>query len=201
MNRNDIRLFYAVIRNIRSKSMNRAMKGYTLKEKFDPISINYAKLFAEATADNNRDAYLEKGLAPPLLLAGLIMPMLKKILMHKDLNMNILRLVHAGQDIAWHKEIHIGDRIEAALSIEAISDVAAGELLSISLKANTDNSPALEGMVNIIVRGAKKQRKNTPKEEKENTRELFRLSIPTQDGQQLKYAEVTQDNNFIHLHR
>lgn len=203
MNLNDIKLFLVVLKNIRSKNMNRSMIGYTIEEKLDPVTIEDIILFAEATVDKNAIRYKETGIAPPFFLSKLIIPSLWKILTHKDLKMNFIKLVHSQQDVTWHKEIRVGDQLTAKLSIIDISDIPAGELLTISAKVNMKKSTIIEGTINIIVRGSKSKTEKRNKIEKKlvkgiEYKEILRIKIPTADGQQLKYAKISGDNNFIH---
>ena len=80
MNRSDIKLFYSVMKNIRSKQMNREMIGYSVVENLSSITLPDIILFAEATYDKNIVCYKETGSVPPFFITRLIMPSLKKIL-------------------------------------------------------------------------------------------------------------------------
>jgi len=193
----NIKLLFIIIKNIRSKQMNRTMIGHSINENLKPVTIKDIMHFAEATNDKNSEYYKKTGMAPPYFLSKLIMPPLKKILMHKDLRLNFLRLVHSGQDITWHREIHTADQLTAELIIIDINDIAAGELLAISVNVKADNSNVVEGIINITIRGRKKNTNKKPLKEKKK-KEKLRVIIATKDGQQVKYAKISGDNNFIH---
>ena len=195
---NNIKLLIALVRNIRSKAMNRKMIGYSVRKICPPVTSGEAVSFAEATLDNNIAFYKRTGIAPPFFVSKLIMPVMKKIMMHKDLKMNLLRLVHSSQEITWYSHLKTGDRLTLELRISDISDSAKGELISISVTGTKENIKVLEGTVNIMIRGTRQRKAEQKKEKPDNKSELFRLSLPTRDGQQKKYARITGDNNFIH---
>ncbi len=197
MNTDDIKLFYTLIRNIRSKRMNRKMIGYSIRENLLPVSMEDIEQFADATNDENIAGYRENKFAPPFFLSRLIIPLIKKILTHRDLKLNVMRLVHSRQDITWRRQIHAGDSLTAELTIADIGEIPAGELLSISIMARAGNLKIVEGMINILIRSSGKNKKKINKE-RENHKEIFRVTVRTQDGQHLKYARASGDNNFIH---
>jgi len=193
----DVKLFFFVIKNVRSEKMNRAMIGYSIKEHLGKVTFKDILLFAEATGDKNTEYYKKTEIAPPFFLSKLIMPPIKKLLMHKDLKLNFLRLVHSGQEITWHSEIRVGDKLTNELTITDIKDISSGELLTISANIERNNEKIIEGIINIIIKGRKGKKEKSPDMDNKK-KEKLRLVITTKDGQQIKYANISGDNNFIH---
>lgn len=198
MNLNDIKLLFVLIKNMCSREMNRKMIGYSVREECRPISVKDIKLFADATLDNNITAYIRNGYVPPFFITRQLIPVLKKIMMHRDLKMNFLGLMHSRQEVIWHNQIKIGDKVIVEMRIADISEIAKGELISISVTGTVSNLKVLEGIINIIIKGKRKKDGKKENANSEKSKELFRMTFPTEKGQEIRYARASGDNNFIH---
>jgi acyl dehydratase len=192
----DFKIFKTLIRNVNSYEMNRDLVGYSFEEITETIKRDQAIEFAEATKDNN-PIYHEGDLAPPFFVNKLIFPMLKTVMCHSDLRMNLLRMVHAEQEMVWHNPIKVGSRLQVKMEIKEIYDTPVGEMIKINARGYDDVNPVIEGIIGLIVRNKTKPGKKKATDKVE-AKEKFRIHIQTEDGQQLKYAKISGDNNSIH---
>jgi len=193
-------LFGAMLKNINSKSLNREKIGYTIKHEFGPITIEDFMDYIEATKDNASKYSGENIPAPPFFMSKLLYPMFREILVLKGLNLNLLKMVHGQQDIIWHRPIKTGDSLSMEMSVRDIVETPGGELLNVRTRGFTDGEVMQEAVTSFIIRGTgsmiKKDKKN--KQKPKELKEAFRADIKTDEGQQLKYADVSGDTNFMH---
>jgi len=192
----DWKILRTVILNLNSYEMNRDLVGYSFEEVTRLIKPEEAIEFAQATKDNN-PIYHQGHLAPPFFVNKLLYPLLKKLMCHNDLRMNLIRMVHAEQEMIWHKPIAVGKRLTAKMEITEIADTPIGEMIKITTRGYDDANPVIEGIIGLIVRNKTRPiKKNTIG--KVAQKETFRLQIQIDDGQQLRYAKISGDNNSIH---
>ena len=193
----DWKLFKSLIKNINSYKMNRNMIGYSFEEIIKPISHQDIELFSNATKDNN-PAYFSKYYAPPFLLYKLTFPLIKKLLIHEGLNINLLKGVFADQKIIWHNPLKVDDQLKIKIEINNIIETPVGEKIKISGRGFNKNVLVVESQTGFIVRKKlKNPRKNI--EQTKDLKEKFRIEMQTEKGQELKFAEVSGDFNFIHI--
>jgi acyl dehydratase len=93
--------------------------------------------------------------------------------------------------------------ITVDMSIDDISDSPAGEIIVFKTVVSVDGKPVGVSNTYFIIRSRKKKSgvKSEKKDPDINGREIFRSSFRTAVDQQLKYAEVSGDRNFIHTNR
>lgn len=201
---NNLEIFKAMARNINSPGLNRIMIGYTIKEEFGPSSVNEIKEYAEASGDDYNKYISEDSPAPPFFFSRKLYPMFKDIITHKDLKMDILRMVHGMQGLKIKGFAGKNDPLSVEMTIADIIDTPAGEMLLIATKGFLHSKPLLEAETGFIVRRKKKKQTIDEKEEidkveidSENAQEI-RIQIKTFKGQQKKYAKVSRDTNPIH---
>lgn len=199
----DISLITALVRNIRSDSINRDMIGHRITKHLGPITHQDIYSYVEATLDNPLRYRDEKCIAPPFYLSRLVYPMFRYFLIHRDLHLNLLRLVHGQQTIEWLGQFHEGDMISVEMSIDDITDSSAGEVIVFKTVVSVEQKPVGVSHTYFIVRG--KRRKGavdeSVKDKSGSEREIFRSTFRTVENQQMKYAEVSGDGNFIHTSR
>ena len=196
----DWNILYTMIKNSGSYQMNHDMKGLICKESFKPVRHEESIAFAGATKDRNLPFYQKEGVIPPFYLSKLIFPMIKKILCHKDLRVNLMRVVLAQEEIIWYDTVKIGERLDISTTISNIYETDSGEMIEIRLQIFISTRLVIEGTIGFIIRSKKKVAKKKDREEAPGN-ELFQLEIQTDKDQQLKFAEVSGDHNFIHTNR
>ena len=193
----DWKLFKSLIKNINSYKMNRSMIGYSFEKNIKPISHQDIKLFSIATNDNN-PAYFSEYDAPPFLLYKLTFPLIKKLLIHEKLNINLLKGVFADQKIIWHTPLKTGDQLKIKIEINNIIETPVGEKIEITGQGFNKDVLVVESQTGFIVRKKLKNRQKNIKQIK-NLKEQFRIEMQTEKGQELKFAHASGDYNFIHI--
>ncbi len=192
------KLFFAMLRSRKAMGLNKDMVGFAIEDTVGPVTREDAMAYAQATNDENPVYAKNEALIPPLFLAKLVHPLLMQLMINRDLNMNILRMVHGQQSFRWVEPIEVGDTIEAKLLIEDLKETSAGELLELRFTASKGDKLCGEAKVGLMVRGKSSGAKKAKKEEPVKPEPVFTIEIPTTDDQALRYAEASGDKNFIH---
>jgi acyl dehydratase len=192
-----LRLFLSMMRNARSREMNRAMIGHTIELKFPPVTREAIAEFARATLDDNPAYGSAKTPAPPFFIGKLIIPLVKDIWTHPSLRLNLLKMVQISQSVTWLGQIRQGDEASVQGRIEDICSTPLGEIIEISGTALVEGTVVVRGKVGLLVKSGKNAGTFKLPEEDPGP-EVFRLSVATAEGQQLLYARASGDNNFIH---
>ncbi len=197
MHLKNIPLFFAMIRNIRTESINRAMIGHSISRRIGPITHTDIHSYVEATLDNPVRYRDENCPVPPFYLSRLLYPMFRYFLVNRELKLNLLKLVHGQQTIEWKGQLHEGDMIDVVMSVHDISDSPAGEMIDLRTVATVDGREIAVADTFFIIRG----KGNTRIKKRTETvygSEIFRRKIRTIKEQPLQYARVSGDTNFIH---
>jgi hypothetical protein len=192
----DIKTVVTIIKNFHSYHLNRDLVGFHEEVLLDPVRNEEVLAFAEATKDKN-PLYKELGLVPPFFFAKSAFPLIKKILSHNDLGMNMLRVVLAEQEIIWYEPLTIGNQYKLTISINDIHDTTAGQMIELGLKVRYNDRLMIESIIGFIVRAKRKAAKRK-KTERIVKKEIFRFSLQTEQGQELEFAKITGDHHFIH---
>lgn len=197
MNSTDFKLIATAIKNMGSVALNKKMIGFKFKETLKPARHEEILSFTRATKDEN-PLYLNKdAIAPPFFIFKLFLPQMKKILCLKELKINILRMVHSSQEIIWHRSIRVGEKLNLEVTIQNMYETPAGELMEISGNIYSGNELSVEGVAGILIRN-KKKKSNKRMSETDTPKIKFQIEIPTDEGQQYRYAKASGDHNFIH---
>jgi acyl dehydratase len=194
---NKWQLFSSVIRHFGSGGLNRDMIGFVIKQDAAPVRTKDIIAYAAATNDNNPLYSESRPVAPPFFLSKLIFPAIQHICIHKELKMNLLRMVHAEQELSWHGPVYAGDQLNASIRILDIYDTPAGEMIQISAQAYRSHELVAESIAGLMIRSRKKRGKKIPRKS-EPLREMHRIEIQTEEDQALRYAAASGDHNFIH---
>ncbi len=196
----DIPFIISLIRNSRRTSISRKMLGHSIKRRIGPVTSNDILLYAEATLDST-ERYRHAGCnAPSFYLSSLLYPMFRYFLINRELGLNLLRLVHGQQRVEWSGPIREGDMLDIEMSLHDISDSPAGEMITLRTVVSSQGKKIAVSDSVFIIRGGSTGRGKTGHGLIYGN-ELFRRTIPTEENQQLRYAEVSGDGNFIHTNR
>ncbi len=191
-------LLWTLLRSLGAGPLNRSLVGWRTEVNIEPVSPAQAAAFAAATGDPDPAYSKPGGPLPPLYIARLMMPILKQIWQLPELNLNLLRMVHAGQWVYWRRMLKSGEPFCLEATISDIRKTGAGELLEITGRCNIEGKTAVEGVTALIVRGKKGSASRPKTAGPELEKEAFRIEIPTGEVQQREYAKVSGDTNFIH---
>lgn len=204
---NNLPIFSAMARNFRSDQMNRGMIGYTITGEFGPFSQKELNDYADATCDD-RNKYADgRMLSPPFFFSKELYPMFRKIITHKKLGLDLVRMVHGQQGLRCFGTITRDDRFMVEMTIDDIVDTSAGEMLKIITRGIRKGDLIFEADTGFIVRRKKNTRQETHgTDDIEKTVPVMngheiRILIRTYRGQEKKYARVSNDTNPIHTSR
>jgi acyl dehydratase len=123
-----------------------------------------------------------------------------------ELGVNMLRLVHAEQDMTFHAPVHAGDVIRTTTAVKAIHDRTSGELLELTLRSvNQRDQPVVDTVAGLFIRG-RTRRGAAAQEEPAAAPEapavrgacVLERNIPVAADQSLRYADASGDHNPIH---
>ncbi|HPU89319.1 MAG TPA: MaoC/PaaZ C-terminal domain-containing protein [Spirochaetota bacterium] len=188
----------ALVRNRNSRALNRSLVRFAMPDFDVTIAHRDIAAYAKATGDANPAYAAPDGPVPPFFLSRLIFDNVKRLLIHRDLGMNLMRMVHGELDAAWHRSLRAGDRVRVRVYIKEISDTAAGELLVLAGEGYMDGQRALEASLGFIMRKAGGSGRKHDADEAAAPKELFRREVRTWDGQEREYARVSGDTMPIH---
>mgnify|MGYP000903934642 CR=1 FL=1 len=191
-------LFFSMLKNIHSYRMNRDMIGHTIKRDLT-LSREDVDAYVEATNDNPERYEKSDCPLPGFFTSKFLYPLYHYFLTHPDLHVNLLKMVHGEQEAVFHKPLTIGSGIDTEMFIKDIEDSPAGECLIIGTRGYSLGAIAQEGTSTFIVRkGSAGKKAGTHDIMGDKPAELFRTSFKTEKGQQMKYARVSGDRNFMH---
>ena len=131
------------------------------------------------------------------MISRLVYPYIRKILLHPDLHLNLLRMVHAEQELSLNRLTRPGDRLNAVFEVKRITETSAGEMLTLTTDIKKDGIPVAGSRSAFIVRGKKKGGREAGRRDRERP-ETFCLEVRTEKGQNYEYAEASLDRDFIH---
>ena len=146
-------LLLSMLRNIKSNSLNKDFVGYSIEDMLEPVCRSDAEAYAKATLDDNILYQGNTAFVQPFYPAKLFVPLIRKICTHKDLRLNLLKMVHGEQEVIWYKPIKVGDCLKAKLAIAGISETPAGELLNFVGQLSCADDLVVETRVSFLVRG------------------------------------------------
>jgi acyl dehydratase len=190
-------LFWTMLKNLRAEGVNRGKIGHTETMELPPVTAEDAAAFGAVTGDPNPAYEKNGGPLPPLYIAKLVLPAMKRIWQLPGVHMNLLRMVHAEQTVHWHRPLYSGRPLRLSATLTGVRDTPVGELVEISGCCHADGKAAVEGMTGLLVR-SKTGRHHGKRAAVNAGGERFRVGIPTWEGQQLDYARVSGDRNVIH---
>jgi acyl dehydratase len=205
---NNIPVFAAMMRNRNSTFMNRAMIGYTLKQRFGPFTQKEIDDYVYATLDDISKYHGKLSPAPPFFFSKELYPMFKKIITHRDLGVDLIRMVHGYQGLNCYDLIERDDVIDVEMRIEDITDTSAGEILRIVTRAYKEGELVIEGDTGFVVR--RKRHIDSDDVGNKNSEEYsfitgdddeIKILIKTEAGQEKRYAKGSNDTNPIHTSR
>lgn len=204
---NNIPIFRAMARNYKSAGMNRGLIGFTIKNEFGPFTQREIDEYANATCDDPGKYAEGSRLSPPFFFSKELYPMFREIITHRELGLNLVKMVHGQQGLVNYDAVHKDDRFRVEMSIADIVDTPAGEMLRVLTRGFRDGGLLFEADTGFVVRRRKEiraeqavQAETVEAETIHDSNEL-RIAIRTYRGQERKYARVSNDTNPIHTSR
>jgi acyl dehydratase len=139
--------------------------------------------------------------APPMF--GVVMGWLPIMLVMTDaeLGVDLLRLLHAEQDMYFYRSVTPGDIITSTAKILAIEEKSTGESVIVEVLSTTrKNEPVQRMLFTAFIRGKGKRerRMDDPGNEAQPGEPLLRVSQTIDADQTYRYAQASGDHNPIH---
>jgi len=170
----------------------------------EPESI---RQFALATNEKNprylnteADAEL---IPPPLYPVTFLPPILSQLVDDsEEMDLNILRVVHAGHKMSWRDAIRSGDEIHTTAKIINMEQRGVNDILDLQIHCKREETVVVEMGYRLLVRGKKTARVDKPAGSTqviEKGKVLARKAIVVTDDQGIRYAEASGDQNPIHI--
>ena len=190
-----------------------------LHRKFGPVTRRVTEKeirdYAAAVGSVNLNFYSGHIVAPPVFSVVYELPLLETVWKDPELHggveeaeKNVLMLVHASQDMKFHRLLVPGDEISFVATVTGIADKGSGELLRFSVTGtDRDSKPAVSSDWGLFIRGAgsgkgKKVRGGKSEKgrgEKPPSKLLFRKILRLGDDVARRYADASNDRNPIHM--
>jgi acyl dehydratase len=183
----------------KAAGMNKATIGKRFRGPSEFVYPEHIEAFAQATNDDNpRYVGSDEGMAPVIFPVRPLLGVCGQAALDKELNADLMRLVHGEQEMIFHSALKPWDLITARAEITDIQDKASGQLLKISQRLMRDGECVVEATSGYFIRGpgggGSKSDKTAPPERDY----LFEQTWKMDEDQSIRYAEASLDKNPIH---
>lgn len=163
--------------------------------------------YAKATNETNPRYYdiesLEEMVSPPIYPVVFLPELLGQLVDDaEDMNLNMLRVVHAEHEMWWRERIRPSDQIISTAKIVNIEKRGANELLDMDIQCTREDAVLVEMRYRLMMRGEKKAKRREPKVSKQTPihgEKLTEHTVLVSDDQGRRYAEASGDHNPIHV--
>jgi len=185
----------------KAEGMNKATIGKRFRGPSEFVYREQTEAFAQATNDLN-PAYLngDDVVAPIVFPVRSLLGVCGQAALDKELNADLLRLVHGEQEMIFHDAIRPWDLIAARAEITDIEDKASGQLLKIGQRLMRDGECVVEATSGYFIRaqggGGSKKTEKAPPPKRDY---LFEADWSMDEDQSIRYAEASLDKNPIHV--
>jgi acyl dehydratase len=189
-------------------ALNRVLVG----KRYSPVAIDVTREalqeYALAYNDDNLFYFNPSAgreiIAPPMFNAVVTWLALITAISDPELRVDLLRLLHRGQDMQFFAPIRPNDRISVCASIISIESGAAGETITIGLDASNQRQQQMVSRTSFtaLIRRRSVRDKPPPSSlERPATRRepLLKVSQLIDPDQAVRYANASGDRNPIHL--
>ncbi|MFH1533070.1 MAG: MaoC/PaaZ C-terminal domain-containing protein [Pseudomonadota bacterium] len=191
--------------NSRSTSLNSELLGTTLTGEPVPIIRQDGWAYAAATNDRRPEYNTPDGIAPPLFAVKVLAGPMGRLLLHPDLGMNFLRMLHGEQAFTFHEPLRYQQTVVAEATITGFREVNTGEILDMGLELRGQQGERLvTGTSSFFVprgTGSSAGRSKGPPGAApfpEDAPGRFSRSLETDPTQPTRYAAASGDRNPIH---
>lgn len=185
-------------------TLNRKFLGKEYKTGPALVEPELIRQYARATNEKN-PLYFDSDadLIPPPLYPVVFLPDILSQLVDdaQEMNLNILRVVHAEHQIVWKDTLHPGNKIRTVAKIINMEQRGINEILDLLIHLNRDDDTVVEMNYRLLSRGKKKEgesKSSTEAEVSEKGKVLLKHSSVVSADQGLRYAEASGDHNPIH---
>ena len=196
--------------NARSTGLNQALLGTTDPGAPYPILRQDGWAFAAATNDHHPAYNAPDGIAPPLYAVKVLAGPMGRLLLHRDLGMNFLRMLHGEQSLTFHQPLPYGQTVVPAATVTGFREVSTGEILDMGLEIRDQSGEKLvTGLSSFFVATPKASGNKTTSERPKKQEPIadpfpeassgqFSRAFETDPTQPVRYAAASGDRNPIH---
>jgi acyl dehydratase len=120
----------------------------------------------------------------------------------EEMNLNILRVVHAEHKMVWRNALHPGDEVRVTAKIVNMEQRGANEILDLLIHLKRKEDVVVEMDYRLLSRGDKKESKKEPAVQTDlpkKAKVLVRHASVVTADQGVRYAEASGDHNPIHV--
>ena len=158
--------------------------------------------YARASNDDN-PCYLNQErpggiVAPPLFAVVYAAPAISQLLLDQELNLDLARLVHSGQELEFLSPVRPGDAITSQCEVSVIAEKGTGELVSGDVTSLRGGEEVSRGRFTFFIRGPGSGKGSKPAEEEPAGELILTERMEVTEDQSMRYAEASGDYNPIH---
>ncbi len=189
-----------------ASKMNREFLGKEYKTGPHLVEAKGIRQYALATNEKN-PRYLstksDADLIPPPLYPVVFLPEVLSQLVDdmEEMELNVLRVVHAEHKMLWKETLHPGDEIHTTAGIINMEQRGTNEILDLLIHCTRNDDVVVEMGYRLLFRGEKKEGEKKPAVDTSapSRRKLLlkQESVVTAD-QGKRYAKASGDHNPIH---
>jgi NAD(P)-dependent dehydrogenase (short-subunit alcohol dehydrogenase family)/acyl dehydratase/putative sterol carrier protein len=190
------------------EGLNRACIGRSYKAGAVFVRPEEIEAYALATNDSN-GIYREETangsqIAPPLFAVKPLMEATGLCVSDKDLNADLLRLLHGEQEMTFHRPVKPWDLVVPRSRVSAIEDKSSGQLLQCHQSLWASGELVCEVESGYFIRGYTAQEGERAKKTADSGDEpasdvLFEHKLTVDDDQPMRYGHASGDMNPIHM--
>jgi acyl dehydratase len=171
------------------------------------VTLEALQNYARAYNDDNRryfDGSAQGGIvAPPMFAVTVTWMSVVGAVGDPELGADLLRLLHAEQDMEFIAPLRPGDEITTVARVASIEARPGGEAMALELDSrNREGAPVLRTFFGIFIRAARRDRSATGRAERPTSPPGDPILTVTQTvdrDQTFRYAEASGDRNPIHV--
>ena len=185
--------------------LNRALIGKQYPAQDYGVTAEAVGKYARAYNEDN-PLFFDIGrphgvLAPPMF--GVVMGWLPimTVVTDSELNVDVLRLLHAEQDMRFVLPVVSGDIITSTASLVSIEEKTGGEAFTLAVDSTNQRGQAVQHMrFGAFIRGERRRGRGVEAfGPSPQTQPLLRVGQSIDPDQTYRYAEASGDHNPIHL--
>lgn len=141
-----------------------------------------------------------KLIAPPIYPVVFIPMLLEQLVEEGEaMGLDILRVVHAEQEMVWKGVIRPGDQIHSSAEIVGMRRVGVNELLELEILCKRQDETVVEMQYRLILRGTgKSKKKGETTAHPDKGEKIAEQTVFVTEDQGVRYAEASGDHNPIH---
>ena len=190
-----------------SVKLNRDFLGKEYSTGPQLVELESIRRYALATNEKN-PRYLNTEpdtelIPPPLYPVSFLPPILSQLVDDsEEMDLNILRVVHAGHKMSWREVLRPGDEIHTIAKIINMEQRGVNDILDLQIHCKREETIVVEMGYRLLVRGKKAKRVDKPAGSTqviEKGKVLAKKEIVVTDDQGMRYAEASGDHNPIHI--